>query len=173
MAILAFEKLGLFLRLKQRYLAEDDRDANHISVDYSCAYGALYRYVEDRCAGLDATGGALYGYGLWSKGVNGRHTADALHSGHHRRCILQAHSDWKVVAKLLPTAILGFFVAIFIDKLIPTNEFRQLMGWTLALALAVMIWSELFGKENRWVKKWWYSATFGLLGGFTAMICTR
>ena len=79
-------------------------------------------------------------------------------------------ADWKVVAKLLPTAVLGFFVAIFVDKLIPANEFRQLMGWTLALALVVMIWSEVFGKENRWMKKWWYSAIFGLLGGFTTMI---
>ena len=79
-------------------------------------------------------------------------------------------ADWKVVAKLLPTAIFGFFVAIFVDKLIPTNEFRQLMGWTLVLALVVMIWSEVFGKENKWMKKWWYAAIFGLLGGFTTMI---
>lgn len=79
-------------------------------------------------------------------------------------------ADWRVVAKLLPTAILGFFVAIFVDKLIPAQGFRQLMGWTLALALVVMIWSEIFGKENRWMKCWWYSALFGLLGGFTTMI---
>ena len=79
-------------------------------------------------------------------------------------------ADWKVVAKLLPTAILGFFVAIFVDKLIPAQGFRQLMGWTLAMALAVMIWSEIFGKENRYMQKWWYSAIFGLLGGFTTMI---
>lgn len=79
-------------------------------------------------------------------------------------------ADWKVVAKLLPTAVLGFFLAIFVDRLIPTEGFRQLMGWTLALALAVMLWSELYGKENRWLKKWWYSALFGLLGGFTTMI---
>ena len=76
-------------------------------------------------------------------------------------------ADCKVVAKLLPTAILGFFLAIGVDKLIPAQEFRLLMGWTLALAMAVMIWSEVFGKENRWMKKWWYSAIFGLLGGFT------
>lgn len=79
-------------------------------------------------------------------------------------------ADWKAVAKLLPTAILGFFVAIAVDNLIPRGQFRQLMGWTLVLALAVMIWSEIFGKENRWMKKWWYSAIFGLLGGFTTMI---
>lgn len=79
-------------------------------------------------------------------------------------------ADWKIVAKLLPTAILGFFLAIGVDNVIPTGQFRQLMGWTLMLALAVMIWSEVFGKENRWMKKWWYAAIFGLLGGFTTMI---
>ena len=67
-------------------------------------------------------------------------------------------------------ALLGFLVALFVDKLVPAQGFRQLMGWTLALAMAVMIWSEIFGKENRWMHKWWYSALFGLLGGFTTMI---
>lgn len=79
-------------------------------------------------------------------------------------------ADWKVVARLLPSAIIGFFVAIWADQLIEASEFRLLMGWTLVLALIVMIWSELFGKENRWMNKWWYSAIFGLLGGFTTMI---
>lgn len=79
-------------------------------------------------------------------------------------------ADWKVVAKLLPTAILGFFLAIGVDNMIPNGQFRQLMGWTLMLALIVMIWSEIFGKENRWMKKWWYAAIFGLLGGFTTML---
>ena len=79
-------------------------------------------------------------------------------------------ADWKVVARLLPSAIVGFFVAIWADQLIEASEFRLLMGWTLVLALVVMIWSELFGKENRWMNKWWYSAIFGLLGGFTTMI---
>ena len=60
-------------------------------------------------------------------------------------------ADWKVVAKLLPTALLGFLVALFVDKFVPAQGFRQLMGWTLALAMAVMIWSEIFGKENRWM----------------------
>lgn len=79
-------------------------------------------------------------------------------------------ADWKIVAKLLPTAILGFFLAIGVDNMIPAGQFRQLMGWTLMLALIVMIWSEIFGKENRWMHKWWYAAIFGLLGGFTTMI---
>ena len=79
-------------------------------------------------------------------------------------------ADWKIVLKLLPTAILGFFVAIAVDSLVPAAQFKKLMGWTLALALVVMFWNELRGGENRFMNKWWYSAVFGLLGGFTTMI---
>lgn len=79
-------------------------------------------------------------------------------------------ADWKIVLRLLPTAILGFFVAIAVDSLVPAAQFKKLMGWTLALALVVMFWNEFRGGENRFMNKWWYSAVFGLLGGFTTMI---
>lgn len=83
-------------------------------------------------------------------------------------------ADWKIVARLLPTAVLGFFLAIGVDSMIPSGQFRQLMGWTLMLALVVMFWNEIFGKDNRCSlakgRGWWYSALFGLLGGFTTMI---
>ncbi len=79
-------------------------------------------------------------------------------------------ADWKIVLRLLPTAILGFFIAIAVDSMVPAAAFKKLMGWTLALALVVMFWNEFGGKENRWMNKWWYSAIFGLLGGFTTMI---
>lgn len=79
-------------------------------------------------------------------------------------------ADWKIVMKLLPTAILGFFLALGADSLVPAKQFQLLMASTLALGLVVMGWSEIFGKENKWMHKWWYSATFGLLGGFTTMI---
>lgn len=91
--------------------------------------------------------------------------ADIIAVAYHKRI-----ADWKIVAKLLPTAILGFFLAIGVDNMIPAGQFRQLMGWTLMLAFIIMIWSEIFGKENRWMRKWWYAAIFGLLGGFTTMI---
>jgi len=91
--------------------------------------------------------------------------ADVLAVTYYKRM-----ADWKEVARLLPTAVLGFFVALWVDQLIPTGSFRQLMGWTLALALLVMLWNEIFGKENKWLRTWWYAALFGLLGGFTTMI---
>lgn len=79
-------------------------------------------------------------------------------------------ADWKTVLRLLPTAILGFFIAIAVDKMVPAPQFKKLMGATLALALAVMFWNEFSGKEHKWMDRWWYSALFGLLGGFTTMI---
>lgn len=79
-------------------------------------------------------------------------------------------ADWRIVLRLLPTAIIGFFIAIGVDKLVPNEKFRMLMGWTLLVAFLIMCWSEIFGKENKWMKKWWYAAIFGLLGGFTTMI---
>lgn len=87
-------------------------------------------------------------------------------------------ADWKIVAKLLPTAVLGFFLAIGVDSMIPNGQFRQLMGWTLMLALVVMIWNEIKVKKRNGShstgegveRSRWYAAIFGLLGGFTTMI---
>lgn len=79
-------------------------------------------------------------------------------------------AEWKYIMRLLPTAIVGFFLAIWVDHLIPATEFKHLMGACLALVLAVMLWSQWRGKENVLVDYWWYSSLFGLLGGFTTMI---
>ena len=67
-------------------------------------------------------------------------------------------------------AIVGFFLAIWVDNMIPATEFKHLMGVCLALVLAVMLWSQWKGKENLLIDKWWYSPLFGLLGGFTTLI---
>jgi uncharacterized membrane protein YfcA len=67
-------------------------------------------------------------------------------------------------------AIAGFFLALWVDNMIPATEFKHLMGACLTLVLVVMLWSQWKGKENLLIDKWWYSPLFGLLGGFTTMI---
>jgi len=79
-------------------------------------------------------------------------------------------ADIRTVLRLLPAAILGFFLAIWVDTLIPSSEFRILLGVALLLALLVMIWGEFAGKENKWAHTWWYATFFGLLGGFVTMV---
>lgn len=79
-------------------------------------------------------------------------------------------ADWRIIVKLLPTAVIGFFIAIAVDRMIPADEFKHLMGWTLLSALVVIVWNVIFKKHRPWMDGWWYSSFFGLLGGFTTMI---
>ncbi len=79
-------------------------------------------------------------------------------------------AEWKYVLKLLPAALVGFVLALFVDRLIPPAGFKHLMGGCLVIVLLVMFWSERSGKENCLSSCWWYGPLFGLLGGFTTMI---
>lgn len=91
--------------------------------------------------------------------------ADVIGVSYYRR-----KAEWKYIVRLLPTAITGFFLALWVDHLIPATEFKHLMGGCLALVLVVMLWSQWKGKENMMADYWWYGSLFGLLGGFTTMI---
>lgn len=91
--------------------------------------------------------------------------ADVIGVSYYRR-----QAEWKYILRLLPMAVAGFFLALWVDHLIPATEFKHLMGACLALVLGVMLWSQWKGRENLLVDKWWYSPLFGLLGGFTTMI---
>lgn len=79
-------------------------------------------------------------------------------------------AEWKYIFKLLPAAIIGFFLAIAVDWLIPANEFRKLMGICIFIGIAVMFWMEKRGKDSKIYTSWWYAPSFGLMGGFTTMI---
>lgn len=79
-------------------------------------------------------------------------------------------AEWKYVFKLLPAALAGFVVALFVEKLVPPAEFKHLMGGCLAGIMLIMFWTDRKGKENSLSSRWWYGPLFGLLGGFTTMI---
>lgn len=79
-------------------------------------------------------------------------------------------AEWKYVFKLLPAALAGFVVALFVDKIVPPTEFKHLMGGCLAAIMLVMLWTDRKGKENSLSSHWWFGPFFGLMGGFTTMI---
>jgi uncharacterized membrane protein YfcA len=79
-------------------------------------------------------------------------------------------AEWKYILKLLPSAVAGFFLAIAVDKVIPSGEFRRLMAFCIFLGIGVMHWTERMGKEHKMFTSWWYAPAFGLAGGFTTMI---
>ena len=80
-------------------------------------------------------------------------------------------AEWKYILRLLPAAVAGFFVAILVDKIIPAESFKVLMGACIFAGVIIMLWSEKRGTQmEKITEKWWYSPSFGLTGGFTTMI---
>jgi uncharacterized membrane protein YfcA len=91
--------------------------------------------------------------------------ADLLAVLYYRR-----HTEWKYILKLLPWSLAGFGAAVFVDHLVPVQSFRYLMGGCIIAGLIVMIFNERLGKDKLPVSAWWFSAAFGIAGGFSTMI---
>lgn len=91
--------------------------------------------------------------------------ADVIAVAYYRR-----HAEWKYILRLLPAAVVGFFVALAVDHLIPPQGFKHLMAVCILCGIGILFWTERVGRENVVSSKWWYGPLFGLLGGFTTMI---
>jgi uncharacterized membrane protein YfcA len=79
-------------------------------------------------------------------------------------------AKWKYIIRLLPWALAGFGLALLIDRIVPEKAFKVLIGICILLGLAVMIWNDLRGKDAPMPNSWWFSAVFGIAGGFSTMI---
>ena len=92
--------------------------------------------------------------------------ADIIAVVYYRR-----QAQWKYILKLVPAAVLGFFVAIFVDSFVPHESFKMLMGACILSGLFIMALSRKFGNSLEGIfQSRLYAQFFGLLGGFTTMI---
>ncbi|GHU82351.1 anion permease [Spirochaetia bacterium] len=92
--------------------------------------------------------------------------ADLLAVMYYRR-----HAEWKYILRLLPWALAGFALALLFDHFIPSARgFKIMIGICILGGLAVMIWNDRRGKDAAVPSAWWFSAIFGILGGFSTMI---
>jgi uncharacterized membrane protein YfcA len=91
--------------------------------------------------------------------------ADLLAAVYYRR-----NAEWKHIFKLLPWALAGFGIALLVDRMIPAKGFKILIGLCIFASLAVMFWNDRRGKDALIPSSWWFSAIFGILGGFSTMI---
>lgn len=80
------------------------------------------------------------------------------------------HASWKYIIKLLPWALAGVIIAAFIGSKISDRTFKDVIGITVLLSVVLMFWQDLQKDKFTIPSKWWYSASFGLTGGFTTMI---
>ncbi|MDR3248813.1 MAG: sulfite exporter TauE/SafE family protein [Treponema sp.] len=79
-------------------------------------------------------------------------------------------AEWKYIIRLLPWALGGFGVALLVDHFVPARGFKILMGICIFAGLAVMFWNDRRGKDAAAPSGWWFSAIFGVIGGFSTMI---
>jgi uncharacterized membrane protein YfcA len=91
--------------------------------------------------------------------------ADLLAAVYYRRS-----AEWKHIFKLLPWALAGFGIALFVDRIVPARGFKILIGLCVFASLVVMFWNDRRGKDAVIPSAWWFSAIFGILGGFSTMI---
>lgn len=91
--------------------------------------------------------------------------ADLLAATYYRRS-----AEWKYIFRLLPWALAGFGVALLVDHIVPAKAFKILIGICIFASLAVMFWNDRRGKDAVVPSSWWFSAIFGILGGFSTMI---
>ncbi|AEF81303.1 sulfite exporter TauE/SafE family protein [Leadbettera azotonutricia] len=80
------------------------------------------------------------------------------------------HTEWKYIIKLLPWTLAGFGLALWVDTLVPVQAFKYLMGGCILAGLIVMIWNDRRGKDAPAPSSWWFSALFGIAGGFSTTI---
>ena len=79
-------------------------------------------------------------------------------------------AEWKHILRLLPWALGGLALALLIERFVPARSFKFLMGFCIFAGLGVMIWNDSRGKDSAVPSGWWFSAIFGLMGGFSTMI---
>jgi uncharacterized membrane protein YfcA len=79
-------------------------------------------------------------------------------------------AEWRYIARLLPWALGGFGLALLVDRIVPARGFKALIGACILAGLAVMVWNDRRGKDAAVPSAWWFSAIFGVLGGFSTMI---
>ena len=80
------------------------------------------------------------------------------------------HAEWKYIFKLLPWTLAGFGVALLVERFIPVQAFKYLIGGSILAGLIVMVLNDLRGKEKDPPSAWWFSALFGMAGGFSSLV---
>jgi len=91
--------------------------------------------------------------------------ADILAVSYYHR-----HAEWKYILRLLPWTLAGFAVALLVVHIVPIQAFRYLMGGSIFAGLIVMVWNDLKQKDKPPPSGRWFSALFGIAGGFATMV---
>jgi hypothetical protein len=79
------------------------------------------------------------------------------------------HAEWKHVWRLLPWALAGLGIGLYVGEIVSDELFKSIMGVIIISGIGLMIWQEQREVINV-PDYWWFSALMGLGGGFATMI---
>ncbi len=80
------------------------------------------------------------------------------------------HAEWKYVLKLLPWALGGILIAMFVGNAINDEQFRRLIAIIVIIGIILMIYQDIRRKKNNIPDRPWFAALLGTGGGFATMI---
>lgn len=91
--------------------------------------------------------------------------ADLFGVAYYRR-----HANWNHLIKVIPWAVVGLFIALWIGELVNDKQFKNLISILVFLSIGLMLWQDKRKGTNLFPDKWWFAAAMGILGGFATMI---
>ncbi len=77
---------------------------------------------------------------------------------------------WEHVKRLFPYALAGIAVALVVGELITDEQFRDIIGVSILVCLALIFYRDLRGRKEGFTRKKWFAGTLGVAGGFATMI---
>lgn len=80
------------------------------------------------------------------------------------------HAKWKYIIRLLPAAILGVGMGIWVGFYADNADFDLLISIIVIGSLGLIFLQEIINLPEALVSSWGFGGLFGLLGGFCTMI---
>lgn len=91
--------------------------------------------------------------------------ADLFGVAYYRR-----HANWNHLIKVLPWAVIGLVLALWIGEIVNDEQFKNLIAILVFFSIGLMVWQDKRKGTNFFPDKWWFAASMGILGGFATMI---
>jgi uncharacterized membrane protein YfcA len=91
--------------------------------------------------------------------------ADIFGVAYYRR-----HANWAHLIKVLPWALVGLLIALWIGEIVNDVQFKNLIATLVFLSIGLMLWQDKRKGTTFFPDKWWFAAAMGILGGFATMI---
>ena len=80
------------------------------------------------------------------------------------------HAQWSYLVKLLPAAVAGVLLGVWVGQVISDEVFKILIAVFILFTLVLMVLQERSGLPPELAGSWGFGMAFGLLGGFMTMI---